>query len=133
MYSIQIYLSLQIITVHNTLSDTVITVLCFVIELLKNVYNENHFDDPSIAPVIKLNDEKYLLELFHGPTWAFKDYSLLLVGELLQYYLVEEIERTCLLIGKLIDLSEFEFAFFFLFIVSQIIFSHLRGYGEFSN
>ena len=34
------------------------------------------FDDPAIAPLIKLNDEIHVLELFHGPTIAFKDYAM---------------------------------------------------------
>ncbi|MBT6415419.1 threonine synthase [Candidatus Puniceispirillum sp.] len=34
------------------------------------------FDDPSIAPLVKLNDDIHVLELFHGPTIAFKDYAM---------------------------------------------------------
>ena len=34
------------------------------------------FDDPAIAPLVKLNDDIYVLELFHGPTIAFKDYAM---------------------------------------------------------
>jgi threonine synthase len=38
------------------------------------------FDDPAIAPIRKLDNETYVLELFHGPTLAFKDFALQLLG-----------------------------------------------------
>lgn len=38
------------------------------------------FDDPAIAPIRKLDDKTYVLELFHGPTLAFKDFALQLLG-----------------------------------------------------
>ncbi|MFP6743266.1 MAG: threonine synthase, partial [Alphaproteobacteria bacterium] len=31
------------------------------------------FDDPAVAPLRPLGDNEWLLELFHGPTLAFKD------------------------------------------------------------
>ncbi len=34
------------------------------------------FDHPAIAPLVKLDDNIHLLELFHGPTIAFKDYAM---------------------------------------------------------
>ena len=40
------------------------------------------FDDPAVAPLADLGDGLYLQELFHGPTLAFKDYALQLVGRL---------------------------------------------------
>ena len=38
------------------------------------------FDDPAIAPVRSLAPGRYVLELFHGPTLAFKDFALQLLG-----------------------------------------------------
>ncbi len=38
------------------------------------------FDDPAIAPVRTLAPGRYVLELFHGPTLAFKDFALQLLG-----------------------------------------------------
>ena len=32
-----------------------------------------------------LNDKEYILNLFHGPTFAFKDYALQLLGNLRLY------------------------------------------------
>ena len=34
------------------------------------------FDHPAIAPLVQLNDTIHILELFHGPTIAFKDYAM---------------------------------------------------------
>ncbi len=34
------------------------------------------FDDPQVAPVRAMKDRRYILELFHGPTLAFKDMAL---------------------------------------------------------
>jgi len=38
------------------------------------------FDAPEIAPIRQLADDRYVLELFHGPTLAFKDFALQLLG-----------------------------------------------------
>lgn len=38
------------------------------------------FDHPEHAPLVKLSDSLYVLELFHGPTLAFKDFALQLLG-----------------------------------------------------
>jgi threonine synthase len=40
------------------------------------------FDDADVAPLRRLSSDLYLLELFHGPTLAFKDYALQLIGPL---------------------------------------------------
>lgn len=47
------------------------------------------FRSKDVTPVIELNKEKqlYLLELFHGPTYAFKDVALQTLGNLFEYFL----------------------------------------------
>jgi threonine synthase len=40
------------------------------------------FAHPAVAPLKQLDSSLWLLELFHGPTLAFKDYALQLVGRL---------------------------------------------------
>lgn len=40
------------------------------------------FDAPEIAPLVQIGDNLYLLELFHGPSLAFKDVALQLLGRL---------------------------------------------------
>ena len=41
------------------------------------------FTDPAAAPVRKLGPHRWLLELFHGPTLAFKDFALQVLGPLM--------------------------------------------------
>ncbi|MDO7908796.1 threonine synthase [Paenibacillus sp. JX-17] len=43
------------------------------------------FRSPEVAPVVKLKDNQYVLELFHGPTFAFKDVALQYIGEFYSY------------------------------------------------
>ncbi len=45
------------------------------------------FDDPGVAPLSSLEDGLHLLELFHGPTLAFKDVALQLLGRLIDWRL----------------------------------------------
>ncbi|MFZ3207760.1 MAG: threonine synthase [Geobacteraceae bacterium] len=52
----------------------------------------NHFDNREITPVVR-EDGVYILELFHGPTLAFKDVALQLLGNLFEYLLKERGER----------------------------------------
>lgn len=40
------------------------------------------FDHSEIAPIVELDADRYVLELFHGPTLAFKDFALQLLGNL---------------------------------------------------
>jgi threonine synthase len=43
------------------------------------------FDHPEIAPLVPLSDDLRVLELFHGPTLAFKDFALQLLGNLYEH------------------------------------------------
>ena len=43
------------------------------------------FSAPEIAPLTRLDDRTYVLELFHGPTLAFKDFALQLLGNLYEH------------------------------------------------
>lgn len=40
------------------------------------------FDTPEVAPIVDLGGGDYLLELFHGPTLAFKDVAMRMLAEL---------------------------------------------------
>ncbi|MEO7598661.1 MAG: threonine synthase [Opitutus sp.] len=43
------------------------------------------FSDPAISPLKTLGPNLYVLELFHGPTLAFKDFALQLLGNLYEH------------------------------------------------
>ena len=45
-----------------------------LLPMAKSAYSR--FDDSAIAPVKELKDSRFVLELFHGPTLAFKDMAL---------------------------------------------------------
>ncbi len=55
------------------------------------------FGHRAVAPLKQLGPEFWLLELFHGPTLAFKDYALQLVGPLFDYVLAERGERVTII------------------------------------
>ena len=51
-------------------------------ELIKNAYAG--FGHAARAPLVQLDANHYLLELFHGPTLAFKDFAMQLIGRMFQ-------------------------------------------------
>ncbi len=44
-----------------------------------------NFRHPEVAPVRQINDSLHIMELFHGPTFAFKDVALQFMGEFYSY------------------------------------------------
>ena len=58
--------------------------------LRKIVYDTLAFD----VPLVKVTDTIYSLELFHGPTLAFKDVGARFMARLLQYFLQKEGKKT---------------------------------------
>ena len=51
------------------------------------------FGHAARAPLVQLDQGHYLLELFHGPTLAFKDFAMQLIGQLFQTALSRRNER----------------------------------------
>ncbi len=51
------------------------------------------FDRPEVAPLVNLDGNEWLLELFHGPTLAFKDVAMQLIARLMDHVLAERGER----------------------------------------
>ncbi len=51
------------------------------------------FDDADITPLRRLDDNEWLLELFHGPTLAFKDLALQFLGRLFDHILAKRDAR----------------------------------------
>lgn len=54
-----------------------------IAECVNSAYTADKFDNSEIAPLYILNNNVYMLELFHGPTCAFKDMALQLLPHLL--------------------------------------------------
>ncbi|KAI1405527.1 threonine synthase [Hypoxylon fuscum] len=59
---------------------------------LKGIIDRSYstFRAPETTPLKHLHDNLYLLELFHGPTFAFKDVALQFLGNLFEYFLVRK-------------------------------------------
>lgn len=57
---------------------------------ISNAYTKEKFGTDAIAPLYKLNDTVYFLELWHGPTCAFKDMAL----QILPYFLTTSMKMT---------------------------------------
>ncbi|HBR98908.1 MAG TPA: threonine synthase [Gammaproteobacteria bacterium] len=57
----------------------------------------SRFHHAAIAPHLQLDENTWLLELYHGPTFAFKDYALQIVGELIDRQLAAEGRRATII------------------------------------
>ncbi len=60
-------------------------------ELCRDSYAQ--FRHPAVVPLVQIDERQWLLELFHGPTLAFKDVALQLVGRLFDHVLAQRGER----------------------------------------
>jgi len=58
-----------------------------------------HFRHPAVAPLTELNSNLFVLELFHGPTLAFKDLAMQLVARLMDHVLHQRGERTTIVVA----------------------------------
>ena len=61
--------------------------------LLDESYGPAVFEDGEVAPLHLLRDNIYVMELFHGPTIAFKDVALQLLGRQLDHVLKKRDEK----------------------------------------
>jgi threonine synthase len=57
------------------------------------------FRHPATAPLVQLNPSLFVLELFHGPTLAFKDLAMQLVARLMDHVLHQRGERTTIVVA----------------------------------
>ncbi|MEC7176913.1 MAG: threonine synthase [Pseudomonadota bacterium] len=64
-------------------------------EILEAAYQA--FEVPEVAPVIPLGGQHYLLELFHGPTLAFKDVAMQLLARLMDEALARRGRRATII------------------------------------
>lgn len=56
-------------------------------QILDETYSTAVFKDKDIAPLRAIGDDLFLMELFHGPTLAFKDVALQFLGRIFDYVL----------------------------------------------
>ena len=54
------------------------------------------FGHAARAPLVQLDQGHFLLELFHGPTLAFKDFAMQLIGQLFEFSLKRSGQRVCI-------------------------------------
>jgi threonine synthase len=57
------------------------------------------FRHPAVAPLAQLGASDFVLELFHGPTLAFKDLAMQLLGRLMDHGLAARGERTTIVVA----------------------------------
>lgn len=62
---------------------------------LKNIIDKAYdsFRHRAIAPLVQTGHNEWILELFHGPTLAFKDFALQFLGHLLDFFLAKRKQK----------------------------------------
>ena len=64
-------------------------------ELIDNSYAS--FRHAGIAPLVQIGKNEWIMELFHGPTLAFKDFALQFLGNLLDYVLAKRKQKVVIM------------------------------------
>ncbi len=59
-------------------------------ECTQQAYGDGSFQSEKVAPVVKLSENEYILELWHGPTCAFKDMAL----QILPHFMTTAMKKT---------------------------------------
>ncbi|MBV8778178.1 MAG: threonine synthase, partial [Alphaproteobacteria bacterium] len=57
------------------------------------------FRHPAVAPLRELSPDLFILELFHGPTLAFKDVAMQLISRLMDHVLAKRGQRTTIVVA----------------------------------
>lgn len=72
---------------------------CVPAEDLRVIIAETYaeFRHNAVAPLVQIDANQWVLELFHGPTLAFKDFALQLLGRLLDYVLERKHQKVVIL------------------------------------
>lgn len=58
------------------------------VQIIKTAYSK--FNDIEVTPLIQYEENLWLMELFHGPTFSFKDIAMQVLGPMLEYFLEED-------------------------------------------
>lgn len=72
---------------------------CIPADDLKSIIDDTYSDfrNPSVAPLVQLDRSEWVMELFHGPTLAFKDFALQMLGRLLDYILERKHQKVVIM------------------------------------
>ncbi|MEH6586035.1 MAG: threonine synthase [Halioglobus sp.] len=72
---------------------------CIPTDDLKVILEETYaeFRHDAVAPMMQIDKNQWVLELFHGPTLAFKDFALQLLGRLLDYVLARKHQKVVIM------------------------------------
>mgnify|MGYP001182379340 CR=1 FL=1 len=72
---------------------------CVPADDLKTIIDETYaeFRHNAVAPMVQLASNQWVMELFHGPTLAFKDFALQLLGRLLDYVLERKHQKVVIM------------------------------------
>ncbi len=62
-----------------------------LLALCRDAYGS--FTHPAVAPMVQLGPDLWTMELFHGPTLAFKDMAMQLLGRLFDHFLAQQDRR----------------------------------------
>src|SRR4029079_14402395 len=57
------------------------------------------FRHPAVVPLDQTAPHQFVLELFHGPTRAFKDVAMQLISRLMDHVLAQRGERTTIVVA----------------------------------
>ena len=57
------------------------------------------FRHPAVVPLRQIGPHQFLLELFHGPTLAFKDVAMQLISRLMDHVLAQRTRRTTIVVA----------------------------------
>ena len=55
------------------------------------------FDHPNVTPLTQIDENRWILELFHGPTLAFKDVAMQLLARLMDHVLAKRGQRATII------------------------------------
>ncbi len=57
------------------------------------------FRHPAVVPLTQIGPHQFVLELFHGPTLAFKDVAMQLISRLMDHVLAQRAQRTTIVVA----------------------------------
>jgi threonine synthase len=66
-----------------------------LLAMARGVYDT--FQHPAVTPLVQLDTNTWVLELFHGPTLAFKDVAMQLLARLMEHVLARRGARTTII------------------------------------